>query len=351
MSLEVLKSHFVNGVAARRAGSELPLALVIDGQAYPVIELPEDGGAIVEFDGHAEPHQSMPSTLVAVFDGFEISVPALWEVVSYQRNRLSIRLAPVNEANHLATITTLMQAIRSGDWLDASDMMDIARLTGSNSAAAVAPPAPRGLRQRVGTVAFSLLALALLAFIVTNLLIRAYVVSADGTIESVRQTTLTMPEDARLVAYRTEAGTAVKPGTPVATVRTLSGQLLSINSQCDCIVGEQPVAENALVRRGDAVVKLIPAGTTSRALLSVPLDDLRGVRVGDRVTARFYNSDARVSGRIERVVPPRVVAQGPALPTSYSGKVEVRLADQLPAWRVGQAISANIILSRLNPFD
>jgi len=144
MAVEVLKSHLAPGQAAPRLDGGLPLALVIAGEAHRVRRLSDDGAVIVEFDGQAEPGQMLPSTLLVGLEGFDLSVPAMWEVIAHlpDRERLWLRLAPVNEASHQATITTVLEALRSGEVLGAADLVAMAQAEEAQAQAALAAPEP-----------------------------------------------------------------------------------------------------------------------------------------------------------------------------------------------------------------
>lgn len=361
MAVEVLKTHFAGRKALhhRSDGELIPVALEIEGRPHLVTRLANDGSAVADFDGHVERGQIIQTTLLVGCDGFDVSVPALWEVVDHvpERHELSLKLAPVNEATHLATINTLIDAIVDGELITARDTLEIAKVseadrirTQEREEAKPASPVRQAVKRRAGSIAFLLIAALLLAFITANLAGRAFVVEADGTIVNSRSVIPVMPEDAELVAFTAQPGARVRANDPVAIVKSKGGQMLTVASPCDCVVGGHLASSRAFLRKGEAVAQLVPADGANRALLSVKLDELRRIKVGDEATLRFYDSDAKVVGTVERVSPPKVLGNAPARPRSLNGTVEVRFASKLPAWRVGEPVAARVLLSRLNPF-
>ena len=340
-------------------GSDLPLWMELAGSPYPVTELTEDGYAVLAYDGEAEPGQIVQTTLVVSFDGFHLSLPALWEVTGYHtdRTRLSLLLSQANTPAGMERVRSIIRAVLHGDLDGSTGVLDIVgrKSWGEEAgAAAEGPGSPsrtkrkHAVRRRTGAVLFSLLAAALIAFIGWNVVSRTLMVRADGTIVNSQAVLARAPENAELVSFSVPVGARVAPGSPIAVVKTAAG-LSAVASPCDCVVGWE-LPGRTLVQQNDPLAQLVPADGVSKAVISVPKKTLRRVRVGDRVIASFYDRGAPVTGTVERVSPPKVVtAIGPVL-TGQNGTVEVRLNRRLPAWRVGEPVIARILLSRLNPF-
>ena len=353
MAVEVLKSRFANSEALRQRNGGSPLALVIDGTAHEVSRLAEDGAVIVDYDREAEPGQMLSSVLAVALDGFDLTVPALWEVIANVRDRrqLWLRLAPVNEASHQATITTVLEAIRSGEVLRTQDILGMARADEAAYEAEAAPePAHGGIKRRLSAILFVLLAIVLVGFIVANLAARAFFVHADGAIVSPQLVVVQAPEEAELMSVAVLPGARVAPGALLASLRTVSGQVLKVTSPCDCIVSGQVASAPLLLRRGQPVVKLIPAAGVDNAVLTIALADLRRVQVGDRATVRYYDSPEHLGATIVRVNPPRMYSGVDAQPSRFAGTVELKFDHKIPPARVGEAVTASVRLSHLNPF-
>lgn len=361
MAIELLKSRAAPRTAARfddrdetgaGTGGNAGLALLIGEHVFAITHLAANGSVIVHFDGQAEPNQMLQAALLATFDGFEVSVPSLWEVIACVRetSQLTLRLAPVNEASHLAAVNTLLEAIGAGERLQPEDFVDIARTGASLRPAPELEASQSGwFKRRAGAIVFFLIALVLLAFIGTNLAVRAFYVSADGSIASPRAVMVQAPEESELVSLSALPGTRVPAGGTVATIKLVSGQLLKLTSTCDCIVGGQLVSVPTLLRRGQPLVRLVPAQGVDHAILRIPLEDLRRVRLGDRVKVSFYDSDQAIYGRIDQVNPPKLVGDTEAQPARFAGTISVKFATNIPAARVGEAVTASVLLSHLNP--
>lgn len=360
MSVEVLKPSFSRD--ARRPDDPdrepLPLRMEFAGTSHTVLDLSEDGFAVLAYEGEAEPGQVIQGTLVVTLEGLDISLPALWEVTSHyqDRTRLSLLLSAANSPASLDRVRAVIRAVLSGDLAGSSDVLEVIgrRTPGSEPGYPAGRRNParikarQAARRRTGAILFSLLAAALIAFIGWSVVSRTLMIKADGTIVNPQAVLARAPDAAELVSFSVPVGTRVAPGSPVAVVKTPAG-LSTVTSPCDCVVGWE-LPGRTMVQRNDPLAQLVPVNGVSKAVITVPKKALRRIRVGDRVTATFYDSGARVTGWVERVSPPKVVtAVGPVI-IGQNGTVEVRISERLPAWRVGEPVIARILLSRLNPF-
>ena len=354
MAVELLQSSFVRRETVQRDEGARSLRLVIDDRSHGITRPERDGAIIVDYDGEAEPGQVLAASLVVALDGFDVTVPTLWEVIACLRERreLTLRLAPVNEASHHATIVTVLEALRSGEVLGVDDFLGFARMDEPPAAYGAPPPEPAHglLRQRFSAILFTLLALVLLAFIGLNLAAKAFYVHADGAISSPPQFMVQTPEEAELVAVSVRSGTRVSPGTPIATIKTVTGQQVQLRSRCDCIVTGQLANMPVLLRRGQTIARLVPAAGVNEAVLTISLADMRRVKMGDQVTVRFYDSDEHLRGTVSKVSPPKLITGADAQPDRYAGTVTIRFDRNVPPERVGQAVTAKVRLSHLNPF-
>lgn len=362
MSVEVLKPAFPRDAALHQPHRDRPpLRLLIGERAHVVSDIAGDGSVVVEFDGEAEPSQVVPSTLVVALEGYEVAMPALWEVASHEADRakLWLRLADANPPSHRERITAVFRAILSGGLTSSTGILELddrLQVIDEPEETAEEPSLTRrtrrraALRRRSGAVLFLLLAAGLLAFVGYNVVDRALTVQADGTVINPAAVLANAPVAGELVSYPAAVGARVKPGDTLALVKTAAG-LANVASPCDCVVGGQLAAIRTTLRASDPLVQLVPSGGANKAVVSVPLDSLRRIRVGDRVTARFYDTNAKAAGTVERVSPPKVIAGSPAQSAAPNGTVEVRFARNLPAWRVGEPVIARIVLSGIDPFD
>lgn len=339
----------------------LPVQLEIDGHAYRVTSLTGDGLATVEFDGSAEQSQIIEGTIDVAVDGFNLSVATLWEVISHDPSgsQLKLLLAPVNPPESRAMALAVIRSITNtphgaadahglaNDWTHVPPESSPSEPFDEDESPSLADT----IRRRAGAIIFALLALVLLVFIAASLASRALIVQANGTIVNAQAVLVGMPEAGEVVAYLVPVGSRVTPGTPIAQIKSLTGTTATIASSCDCVVASQLAGTRALLRAGDPILQTIPVDGASKALLAIPLEDLRRIRIGDDVTATFYDSRANLTGKVEHVSPPKIVDGTVARPTRLNGTVEVRFDDKVPAWRVGEPILARVRLTDLNPFD
>lgn len=357
MTVEVLKPDF-----RRNAGhgsphrSEVTVRIDIEGRTYIVSDLSIDGDALVDFDGHADVGQVLQSTVIFPFQGCDFSVPVESEVKFFlaEKGQLGLKFRQQDDRSQRELLSAVFRAVAVGDGISAGDVLKAAQLRGDPSAAVAAPEAPKpmseAIRRRTGAIVFALLAILLLGFIAMNVATRAYVVEADGAVVNPQSRIERMPLSAELVSYTAPIGARVPPKSTVAIVRTKEGQLLSINSDCDCVVGGQLAISPVFLNKGEPIAQLVPFNGTNHAVLSVKLEDMRRIRVGDKVTASFYDSGQEVDGTVERVSSPKLLNGPVGRVAQLSGRIEVRFATKLPSWRVGEPVSARIMLSKFNPF-
>lgn len=361
MTAEILKPVFSRESAqAGEAGTDgLPMWMELASTPYAVIEISEDGFAVLAYDGEAEPGQVVQTTLVVSLDGLRLSLPALWEVTAHfaDRTRLSLLLSAANTPASLDRMRSVIRAVLAGDLAGSTHVLEIVGRKSHDGGPAHSPAGGRNpaktkmkqaLRRRTGAVLFSLLALVLIAFIGWNVISRTLMVTADGTIVNAQAVLARAPENSELVSFSVPVGSRVAPGAPVAVVKTPAG-LSTVTSPCDCVVGWE-LPGRTMVQQNDPLAQLVPVNGVNKAVISVPKKALRRIRVGDRVIASFYDSGASVSGTVERVSPPKVVTAVGPVNNGQNGTVEVRISQRLPAWRVGEPVMARILLSRLNPF-
>lgn len=362
MTVEVLKPPIARETAMqdRHAPKAVPIRIEIEGRSYVVSKLSDDDTAVVEFSGPAKPAQLIKSTMIVALDGFTMAMPATWSVTSFdeKQSKLELKLASTNAPEQQATINTVIRAIAAGNVLTSTEAVELAtkrnqagqidRLNDSNTGHIA--PRSRARQRRLGAVMFILLGVALLAFIVANVIDRMFVVKSDGMIVNPQSVLVRTPDTAELVSYVVAVGTRVSPDTPVAFLKTRTGQIRTVLSGCDCVIGSELVPSRAVVRKGQPIMQLVPAIGANKAVLSIPLDDLRKIRVGDKVSASFYDSGARIVGTVDRVSPPKIISGSAGRSSRMVGSVEVHFARKLPAWRVGDPVTARITLSRFNPF-
>lgn len=355
MTVEVLKPDF------RKNAGTIPLhrpdatvRIAIDGSAYDVADLSLDGDAVVVFAGKAEVGQSFQATITFPLQDCHLTAPVGCKVTGYapDKNQLRLRLRPDDEPAERELLGTMFRAVEAGDAISADDVLGAAQHRGAQAPASSVANASVGgpIRRRLGSIAFVLLAGTLVAFIVSNLATRAYVVQADGAVVNPQSQIERMPLTAELVSYAAPIGAPVPPKSTIAILRTKTGEILTISSDCNCVVGGQLATSPVFLNKGDPIVQLVPVDGTNHAVLSVPLEDMRRVRVGDKVTASFYDSASQAVGTVERVSVPKLLNGATGDASTLTGKIEVRFASKLPAWRVGEPVSARILLSRFNPF-
>lgn len=355
MTVEVLKPDFRRHAAASSLQrQEVSVRIEIDGRTFLVTDLSIDGHATVEFDGQAEAGQTLAATVLFPLQECQFAVPVACEVISYipEKSHLRLKLRQDDDPSQRELLGAVFRAVAVGDGISASDVLMAAQHREQGQRAVELErknSASEAVRRRIGAIAFVVLAVFLAVFIASNLATRAYVVQADGVVVNPQSRIERMPLAAELVSYAAPIGARVPPKSTIAILRTKTGEILTVNSDCNCVIGGQLATTPLFLNKGDPIAQLVPVDGTNHAVLSVRLEDMRRVRVGDKVTVNFYDSANRVSGTVERVSAPKLLNGAPADPSAMNGRIEVRFASKLPAWRVGEPVSARIVLSQFNP--
>ena len=337
---------------------QIPARIEIDGKRYSIDGMSADGSLDVAFDGDAEPGQILQTSLIFPFSDFDMAMPANCEVTFCDRtqSRLGLQVAQNAMAIDRSLLNFMLDAVAAGDVVSAGEILEVARLEGRTATTGDLEDETRfarargGARRRLGAIFFVLLAAGLLAYIGTNVATRTFTIQADGAIVNPRAMLARTPVGGELVSYAGAPGARVALNAPVATLRTNTGEMVTIPSGCDCVIGGQLAESRSFLRQNQPVAQLVPVDGTNKAVLSVRLDDLRRVRVGDQVVASFYGSGAQARGTVERVSPPKMLDGYTTAGSNRSGRIEVRFNGNVPAWHVGEPVSARILLSRFNPF-
>lgn len=341
----------------------LPAKVDIDGNSYTVSNLSVGGVGVADLRDEVKPGDLVDVTIRFPFEGFEFSMVVKCEVRFQLPDRSVTGMQFVNiSQRNLSLLHFVFDAYLAGEIVDAGDLLAIVQHENFTDARDFPKESfeetrltrmTQFARRRIGAILFFAAAAALAAFIIGNLLTRAFVVRAEGKVVSLSTLTARAPQQGSLLANVVPLGARVAANSIIATLETNDGKTFGVKSTCDCLVAEQLAEGGEFLKRGAPVALLVPALATSEANLTVPLEDLRRIVVGDRVTARFYDGGQSVSGTVERITPPHLGAIFNAARTNFpasTGAVAVRLQTTLPAQRVGEPISARIRLSKLDPF-
>ena len=79
------------------------------------------------------------------------------------------------------------------------------------------------------------------------------------------------------------------------------GNVVSLESPCDCLVLEQIGLNGQHYQVGDPLIALVEADRPLMIRAQLPLDDVEGLEVGDRAEIRFPGRDELLYGQIERI--------------------------------------------------
>lgn len=204
-------------------------------------------------------------------------------------------------------------------------------------------------------------------------------VSGTGVMSSAPPVEVLEAPVAGVVAEIVSEGASVRDGERVARIRTSDGSIQDVPSYVTGSVASVRAQRGRVVREGEALVAVEPAGGNRAAYLFVPLDDASQLAPGQEVllSAEVEESQATdlVQGVVEQVAttpasPEELErALGPALgPRLASGpllvQVDVRITGDEPApggpeteppppeaLPLGTLLSGRVVVSRRSPLD
>ena len=217
------------------------------------------------------------------FAGFDLSLPVDLEVryVNAERERIGCRFMNLNQRN-ISMLQYLVGAYISGEVINAGDVMDV---VGRNNFTrerkiplADDELSPYGrFKRKVGKTTASIVVLAVsvavFSYLAMSLYERIFVVAAKSAQVTADFVTITAPSSG-VVFYKMQKDQVVKKGAPLIIVNSLTGNTISVDSPCDCIVKETLLAEQERAAKGQPVMRLVDRDAVTYVNAYVPNEDV-----------------------------------------------------------------------------
>lgn len=289
-----------------------------------------------------KPGSVITSVLGFEFEGFELSMPMQLEAryIDKRKNRVGFRFVDISQ-RHTSLLRYVVGAYVAGEMVRAGDIIHIA---GRNnfmqprkmpSADVGLTPSQRFRKKlRKFSIGGVVAALSISAFIyvVIGMYERTFVVKTNMAQVSADFTTLSSTVSGRVFFQPNLLDKEVKKGQPLLMVQTEKGNMVSVDSPCDCIVKKREVENEAMVSRGDVVMRLVSNLVVPYVETRVPADQAVRLAVGKRAVLNFSGHERYLDGTIIRIrsdefgAPADVMIQpSETLPVSWvDDPVEVR---------------------------
>ncbi|HEY9217758.1 MAG TPA: HlyD family secretion protein, partial [Phenylobacterium sp.] len=196
--------------------------------------------------------------------------------------------------------------------------------------------------------------LALVGFVLLSALTRAFVIDSNGVLTTSAPQTVRAPDTGTLLAWSANKGDLVRPAQPLASIESLDGVRLAVQSPCDCIVADLKVEPGEVLGRGAPLLTLAPANAPLAGEFVVPLADAKRLRQGDSVTIDFFGQHPAVKGRVKTVNLPTfpdesAYARDRNGAMQLTAVVRVELTEKAPFTLIGRPAAARINTMR-TPF-
>jgi alginate biosynthesis protein Alg44 len=266
---------------------DIPFLVGIDGRQFKGARL---SLVMAEISGLMDPALAGTTRLmrfVFPFKGFSVTLEILGEIQAMDRDKGAATVSFVDPAGpHLPQLRHLMNSFIAGDLVALGEVIGVASTLPSPAARAAAKVAGRSLTfgRVIGTAglltATVLLvgAVGMLAYarIFTTPLDAAGLVTQDGL-------TLTAIAAGQVDYVNLDAD----PGEVAFTIRSSTGEMLSIAMPCDCSLTPMGAVVGATVQAGDPMLSVHAPDAPVLVTTQVPADLLLDLAFADHVTMEF----------------------------------------------------------------
>ncbi len=253
----------------------LPASIHINGQNYPLADWSVGGISVVLENGVSAPADMrqngsvVDSVLQFQFEGFALSVPVQLEVGFVNADRIGCKFVN-SDRNQRSIMQYLVTAYTSGELVNTGDLLDVVARNNMTKPRNVPDPlaglTPAEIAKhktikmlKTGTVA--LISALLLAYILSSVYERLYIVKATSAQVAAQMLTVDAPAGGKVYYSPILPDMKVKKGQPLLSISTTTGANFTVDSPCNCIVKKRLLANNRLARKGEPALELVRPDT------------------------------------------------------------------------------------------
>lgn len=331
--------HFVSG--NEHPLLQVPFTLVMDGRTYE-----GTGLSLVSARAKGLVSQQMQGQrrIVALqfnFKGYALNLSIETEVVAASTETGEIELRFLNPTGpHLPQLRYLLNAVVAGDLIAVDGLIHATegeRAGGGGQTASRHNAFGARMRHAFGVALILVLSVALVGLLATGIYQRFFVLDVPGlSVVSLKGTTLRAMAPGQLDFINPSA----KKGDVAFAVRTISGEVVSVEMPCDCKVVPANVEKGATLLAGDPVMHVADPGNKIVIDTMVRPGVLQALANGDR--ARINLPDGRTAtATLDRT------SSSLALPQAGDANAETKIAltpDQsVTTADLGEPVSVHVI--------
>ncbi len=247
----------------------LPASIHISGTNYPLSDWSVGGISILPANGQLPSGMSEGSQIDGVlqfqFDGFALSVPAVLEVGFVSHDKLGCKFNTMDR-NQRSVMQYLVTAYTSGELVNAGDLLDVVARNNMTKPRNVPDPyagltsaeiAKQKMVKMLKTGAVALISALLVAYVLSSVYERLYIVKASSAQVAAQMLTVDSPAGGKIYYAPILPDMKVRKGQPLLSVSTTTGANFTVDSPCDCIVKKRLLDNNRLARKGEPALELV----------------------------------------------------------------------------------------------
>ena len=328
---------------------QLPMRVHVGNENFVADDWSNSGVALKWTDEQKKLHgeelksgQIISSVLEFEFDGFDLSMPMQLEVryIDKRKSRIGFRFVDLNPRT-TSLLRYVVGAYVSGEMVRAGDIIHIAgrsnfmqprKMPSADVGLTTTQRLQKKLRKALLSGVVLVASLAAFSYVVLGMYERTFVVKTNMAQVTADYTTLASTVTGRVYFQPNILDKEVKKGTPLLMVQTDKGNMVSVDSPCDCIVKKREVENEGMVSRGDVVLRLVSRHAVPYVETRVPAEQAVRLAVGKRAVLEFDGHKRYLDGKIVAIraddfgAPADVMIQpSEALPVAWvDDPVEVR---------------------------
>ena len=292
----------------------LPAKLRIGEHLYETLDW-SNGGMALELPDkgmntpHFSAHQMIEGELLFGLEGYGLTLPVNVEIlyVDFQNNRLGCRFAELGQ-EQISLLQLLVTSYINGELVGSGDIIATAHRHNFMQARKSLPDPMKGLSpeqirqikvRRYSNIAMlASFVLLLLAYVAYSFYSSMFIVETSNARVIAERICVSAPSSGRIYYEHFTPDARVAPGEPLFTLISESGNALSVESPCDCIVKKRIQRNNQWIVTGALAVELVNVESTPYVEAFLPHDAALKLSVGDGVSMRYSGDSARHSGKV-----------------------------------------------------
>jgi alginate biosynthesis protein Alg44 len=240
-----------------------------------------------------------------------MSLPVALEVthIDLNKGRVGCRFDNLNRQQQ-SVIQYFVSAYISGEIIRVNDIMNIVSRNNFTRARNI-PDAFAGMsaaeitrhkiKNAMRTGILATIALLLAGYVCMSVYERLFIVRASSASVTAEMLTVDAPVGGKVYFNPIAPDTMVKQGQPLLTVSVPTGNIIAVDSPCDCIVKRRLFENNSVARKADPLLELVRPDAVATVESSIAIEDAVKLSVGDEALLYLPGGNHRIRGEITSI--------------------------------------------------